>query len=166
MPPVFGLPKRQLDTLSFVMEDMVRNIALGTEINCGVSSAGPTSNDYYSANLEIYSDNASCYDILGISFLPFDNGSTRTAYAFLGPDNEHLRLYKSTQAGADFYPVTPPEIKIDATKSGFRVTGAELFPDTQQPKVTIRLAGKMVWKGVESPFDLETTVSQRLIDGE
>ena len=60
--------------------------------------------------------------------------------------------------------LTPDEVVINSISS-FSVLGAEPPPgDSQEPFVTIRLVGKITTQNVTTPFSLQTSVSQRLID--
>lgn len=161
-----------LDTLTFAMEDIARNISVGSAINCKISdpSSGPDANgNYLNATLYSVVDNAGCSNISAISFLPFTAtlaDDARTSYAFIGGNNacnNGKRLYKSTDNGSTFTPITGPEICLDAVKSGFLVTGADPS-DLVQPRVTIRLSGYVMYHSIKSTFNLQTSVSQRLID--
>ncbi|MEK7104940.1 MAG: hypothetical protein AAB868_02785, partial [Patescibacteria group bacterium] len=74
-------------------------------------------------------------------------------------------LQKSVSGGiaGTFVVLTPPEIIIDPA-SGFLVTGAETG-DNLQPFVTIKLIGTITSENnVVTPFSLQTSISQRLID--
>jgi len=66
---------------------------------------------------------------------------------------------------SDYVQLTPEEVSINSV-SGFTVLGAEpsTTGDTQEPLVTIRLVGTITFKNVVTPFSLQTSVSQRLID--
>ena len=140
-----------IDNLSFIMEDMSRNIRTGTVYHCiddgNVKSASAHSCSAGSTGK-------------GISFKSALDGS-QWVYAIFN-DNT---IQKSILGGADgsFTVLTPPEVKIDSASS-ISVIGAEPLPDTQQPFVTIRLVGTITSKGIVSPFSLQTSVSQRLID--
>ena len=63
-----------------------------------------------------------------------------------------------------FVQLVPDEVEIDPL-SYFSVSGAEPPPgDSRQPFVTIRLIGEITFKNVVTPFSLQTSISQRLID--
>ncbi len=103
-----------------------------------------------------------------------------------GPDstnNAHGIIEKSTDGGQTFFDLSPnatpggtgsdpniTTIYIDRTKSGFNVVGAcpsastDCIADKVQPFIVIRLAGTTVYKNTESAFNIETTVTQRLLD--
>jgi len=151
-----------MDNLSFIMEDMSRNIRLGQMYHCleddNLSSIA-TPNDCPTSSR-------------AISVEPF-NGSLDTTgdqliYQFIHPDSpDNGILQKSTNGGDSFLSLTPTEVIFDWSSSGFTVIGSEPSPeDFHQPRVIIRLVGRVVVPGtdVESPFNLQTTVSMRLVD--
>ena len=98
-----------MDTLSFVMEDMVRNIALGSEIHCQASFGNFQGETYKNVTLETFTDDSlGCNGVYAISFVPFDatDATVRTAYYLVDPSgvggNSPRRLYKSTDSGTNF----------------------------------------------------------------
>ncbi|OGI70024.1 hypothetical protein A2824_03620 [Candidatus Nomurabacteria bacterium RIFCSPHIGHO2_01_FULL_42_16] len=114
-----------VDNLSFVMEDMARNLRLGSEY---------TGSDYI------------------IDFKAVDG--TPTSYIFDSNDNYKIKKQKGS---GQFETLTLPEIEIDSS-SGFELD------NTGQPMVTIRISGKVIYKDLESEINLQTTVSQRLLE--
>ena len=74
------------------------------------------------------------------------------------------KIFKSTNGANNFIQLTPNEISISAI-SGFSVLGAEAYPgDTQQPLVGIKLVGTITNNTVVTPFSVQTSVTQRLVD--
>jgi hypothetical protein len=80
------------------------------------------------------------------------------------------KIFKSTvgpysPASPNWTQLTPDEVVISSA-SGFSVLGAgnPASLDQQQPFVIIRLVGTITFKNVVTPFSLQTSVSQRLID--
>ena len=75
------------------------------------------------------------------------------------------KIFKSVDGINTFFQLTPEEVVIDPVSS-FSVLGAEPAPgDQQQPFITIKLVGTITLKeGVVTPFSLQTSVSQRLVD--
>jgi len=152
-----------IDNLNFVMEDMSRNLRLGESYHC----------QYLTGTI---TDPADCPLSAGVLSIAFEKQGGDTANA--GDQvvyNIHIRnaqdvfLEKSTDSGATFYPITPDNpdtgsIKIDPIRSGFVVVGSNPT-DHKQPLVIIRLAGTIDIHGATTPFNLETSVSQRAIDG-
>mgnify|MGYP001573989563 CR=1 FL=1 len=156
-----------MDNLNFVMEDISRNLRTGYNYRC------------YNISQSLTGDSAinisrSCGNGWALAFEhtfgnPNDN-IDQWVY-FIGGDG---KIYKSTNnavGGIDnFVQLTPNEIiitgNVDGVQvSGFSVLGAEPPPgNSQQPFVIIKLVGKITFKDVVTPFSLQTSISQRLID--
>jgi len=115
-----------MDNLSFIMEDMSRNIRTGYNYGGGG---------------------------MQISFTSFDN----IPYAY---NIESSQINKFID-GVSF-PLSSSEISFKSG-SGFTIVGATPGDDLQ-PFVTIKLVGEITSKGVVTPFSLQTSVSQRLVD--
>ncbi len=160
-----------VDNLSFVMDDMARSVRLGDSIFCAQNSVVPNS------ALDITSGGqpaASCPDGGNIlAFEPYWNYDLNTldnqvVYYISDVDGIGTIFKKPAESmdwNADpFIPITPPEIDIDVNKSGFWVTGAEDEAIPIQPKVTIVLVGTVRIGNASTEFNLQTTVSQRLLD--
>lgn len=154
-----------MDNLSFIMEDMSRNLRTGYSYYC------ITGNDTLS-NVSTTKSDQGCW---GIAFESATGDPLKTDdqwVYYIGPDvnnNNKIGIFKATKGpyniADNFTKLTPDEVVIDPPPaSGFSVLGAEPSPDTQQPFVTIRLVGTITDRGTTTPFSLETSVSQRLID--
>lgn len=147
-----------IDNLSFVMEDMSRSLRTGYDYHC-ITDIN---------NLNNIGVGASGTDCTGIAFKPQGYSDTNNNLWVYEAVNDGTIYYirKSTDNGVTWVQMTPNEVKIDSA-TPFTVSGAELRPgDTLQPFVTIKLSGKIIipGKNVESPFSLQTSVSQRAID--
>jgi hypothetical protein len=169
-----------IDNLGFIMEDMARNIRLGSNYVCPAGVSGnppsdPLDDSAFTSNPLVNSLTAPADCPLGneANSLVFEgqNGNPtvdedQVGYVFIqnGPDDS-FRLYKTTNNGEEFHPISPSEVELDP-QSGFTVVGSALAPDVIQPRVIIRLSGKIKFKNVDSPFELQTTVSERLIDSQ
>ena len=153
-----------MDNLTFIMEDMSRNIRTGYNYYCtngGMSVVvGGTPQSCVSGNQAIVFETAdgnpnTLSDQWIYNIYPSDDGIGYNIWKSIGGSN------------GTFVQLNPEEIKLDGT-SGFIVTGAESStdsnPNKQQPLVTIRLVGTITTKGVAMPFSLQTTVSQRNLD--
>lgn len=143
-----------VDNLSFVMEDMSKNLRTGSKYYC-ITGADNL------LNITIPKSGASCW---GIAFQPSFSGNQWVYYI----DNVG-KIWKSTQGPynilSNYVQLTPDEVIIDTATSGFSVLGAEPPPgNSEQPFVTIRLVGKINYKNISTPFSLQTSVSQRQID--
>lgn len=157
-----------MDNLNFVMEDMARNIRLGSNPRCITSGTGGN------AGQSLYS-NISTFDVQ-----PDDCTSGSNKIAFNSVTHDPVIIY--TVSPVSPYPIykefesggvsgapriiTPPEVTIDPLRSGFTVTSSKKIKDNDfaQPVVTIRLAGTVTYKEVESPFAIQTTVTLRQLD--
>jgi len=155
-----------MDNLSFVMEDMSKNLRTGYNFHC----ISANTNSFSPSILSTAESGQSCW---GIAFesatgITSDEDDQWVYYISNG------KIFKATNApysdaetdpSTAFVQLNPDEIVIDAAASGFSILGAEPPPgDDQQPLVIIRLVGKIFYKNVETPFSLQTAVSQRLID--
>ena len=147
-----------MDNLNFIMEDMSRNIRLGTNFHCSLSS-GDSALD--GLGMPIPQDcNAGSHKIVFRAV----SGSNIT-YAITDPSLGAVQITKTIDSG------TPqifnlPEVVVDYYKSGFVVVGSPVG-DGLQPVVNIGLSGKVTYKsiGANSNFSIQTTVESRPLDG-
>jgi type II secretory pathway pseudopilin PulG len=151
--------RQAMDTLSFIMEDMSKNLRTGTTYHCDITQIGLGLNTPRScasagsiAFESAYGSTVNANDQWAYRIITTDGGAT-------------YNISRSTDSGSTWIQLNPAEMVITAA-SGFSVLGAEApsASNQQQPFVTIRLAGSITYKGVVTPFSLETSVSQRLID--
>lgn len=161
-----------MDNLSFIMEDMSRNLRTGYNYRCyDVNHPWNNGSDVGSIVMETP---RSCENgqvlvfeeaIVGIAGYPDDQWVYK-----ISSTNGVYTIWKSTLGGAvnTFVPLHGPEVVIDDNVFSFSVLGAEPSSasnnNKQQPLVIIRLAGNIVYKNLDSPFSIQTMVSQRLID--
>lgn len=142
------------DSLSFVMEDISRNLRTGYNYRC------LTGADDFS-NLGVKSGQ-NCW---GIAFEHQDGNKNdpNDQWVYYIADG---KIFKTIEGPVNFIQLTPTEVEIDGINSFFSVFGAEPPPgDLLQPFVTIKLSGKITLKNnVITPFSLQTSVSQRTID--
>lgn len=161
-----------MDNMSFVMEDMTRNIRLGTTFYCGdpdtmIIGATHSCPDYgtfpdasglpESLNLAfegLYGDPAEIEDQIIYKFIQDGIGSS-TGYLSKHINGDPL-------ISSNFKRITPADVKIDLTKSGFTVVGADA--DNLQTKVIVKLFGTVNYQNVSLPFNFQTTISPRNID--
>ncbi|MBP7804936.1 MAG: hypothetical protein KA052_01785 [Candidatus Pacebacteria bacterium] len=173
-----------MDSLSFVIEDMTRNIRLGTNIRCVLPSDGVMNSDGSMTPTGIWRFPStevlrqSCP--VGSNKIVF-NGVTHTGGA--SPVGGYITYVFTTplsaspgviikQKGDDMTTaqvITPPEVVIDFERSGFLVRGSEWpggdpVEDHAQPTVVIRIAGNITTDGVVTPFALQTSVVLRALD--
>jgi type II secretory pathway pseudopilin PulG len=146
-----------MDSLSFTMEEMARNIRTGYNYRC-------INDGNYSTNITV-TKSCSIGTGIALEYVFGDTASSEDQWVY---KIESSNLSKSTESAnpSSWVQLNPPEVVLSAA-SGFSVLGAEPAPgDTQQPLVIIKLVGSITYKGVVSPFSLETAVSQRLVDVE
>ncbi len=153
-----------LDNLSFSMEEMSRSLRTGSDFHCITDG-----NTVATSALSCPSGGLNSEK--GISFMPSSGGSRWVYYLRANADGS-LFLEKSTDGGNTFVPLTTSEIKINPS-SNFFVVGAEPPPpppppsisgDLNQPFVKIWLTGTIKEKNTDTPFSLQTSVSQRIPD--
>ncbi|MBP9802924.1 MAG: prepilin-type N-terminal cleavage/methylation domain-containing protein [Candidatus Pacebacteria bacterium] len=159
-----------MDNLSFVMEDMSRSIRTGYKYRCFDEGLIWENSYIQDGSLEIP---RSCALGHAIAFEEATTGNVGEAkdqwiYRF-GFDERTggFTIYKSINGGLNFYPLTDSKIVFDQT-SGISVLAAEPQDadpvNDGQPFVIIRLSGYIEFKGIKTPFNLQTSVSQTLID--
>lgn len=166
-----------MDSLSFTMEEMSRNLRTGYNYRCYDSTVPWGQGNAQTAGLNTP---RSCTNGGVIVFeeshgrtptsaVPDANATDQWAYKIESTNGGvSFNVSKSTNGGSTWVQLNPPEVLLDSF-SGFAVLGAEAptgfgTGDAQQPLITIILSGKITYKGVNTPFSLQTAVSQRLLD--
>jgi prepilin-type N-terminal cleavage/methylation domain-containing protein len=144
-----------MDSLSFTIDDMSRNLRTGTNYHCIDNTVNGTLTG---------TNNYSCAKGGGISFLS-SPPSTQWIY-YIGTYNGVVGIFKSTDGGNTFVKLNPDQVTIDTTNSYISVFGAETAAsgDIKQPFVTIHLSGTIQYQSIITTFSLQTSVSQRQID--
>ncbi len=161
--------RSSLDNLSFVMEDMSRNIRLSTLISCPASSSF----------VQLDCEGGAPGEMAGLSLQfeglggdPDDDSDNIVYWMVDGPEDgiEDGYIVKSTSGfdsdaenDAVYKRITPEDMKIDLGRSGFTVTGTTVG-DARQPRVIIRLYGVTTFQTSNLPFNIQTTISSRNID--
>ncbi|MEK7106543.1 MAG: hypothetical protein AAB895_04295 [Patescibacteria group bacterium] len=153
-----------MDSLSFIMEDMSKNLRTGTNYHC-VNDGNFTLNNINTPK--------SCATGGAIAF---ENGlgdpsinNDQWIYKIESVDGiQPFNIFKSVDSGATWVQLNPNEVEIDSLSS-FSVVGAEPPDengggDNKQPFVTMKLIGEIKVKNTTTPFTLQTSVSQRSID--
>ncbi len=161
------------DNLSFVTEDMSRNVRLGSNYRCPMDLGTIFNDDEYSFQVStidaLGQDCAVGDEGLSLSFDPMnanfdDPADTTDQMGYVIYNNAIYKTSASTFDGSvhTFIRITPPEVVIDESKSGFTVIGTE--STSTQPRVIVRLSGTVNYKNITTPFDIQTTLSQRLLE--
>lgn len=136
--------KTVVNNLHFALENMTRVIRTGSKYHCDITATPITT------ARDCATDSAS-----SLAFLSNDN--KETVYRLNGSTIE-----RSQNGGVSFEAITAPEMTVGQLQ--FFVDGAA-SAGGQQPRVLIVIGGVMQGKGqTSSSFNIETLVSQRLLD--
>lgn len=134
-----------LDSLNFTLEAMSRAIRFGTNYHCGSS---------------------------GNLYNPLDCSSPSSSFSFRSADGNLVTyflssniIYRSINNGTS-YALTPTNGDVIIQNLDFRVFGSYAYgTDYLQPQVIINVSGYSGSKSsTRSNFNLQTTVSQRVLD--
>jgi prepilin-type N-terminal cleavage/methylation domain-containing protein len=152
-----------IDNITFMTEDMSRNIRTGYNYHCGdpLSVQTPTVETPKSCTLggNIFFENGTTSGVPG-------NYTDQWGYKIDSLGGGIYNVSRTTDGGLTWVQLNPPGV-VFKSFSGFSVLGAESElqnGDIQQPLVVIKLAGTITYKNTISPFNIQTTVSQRLLD--
>lgn len=147
-----------IDNMGFVMEDMTKSIRTGTLYHCPTVLPDIT---FTSSSLSPFDATNCIGQMLSIAFQPASSLNTtlsQNQYAYVIVSGV---VYKLTSDGSPPVQISPSEITIDGGKSGFVVAGNDPT-SPEQPRVMIRLEGKITYRGNDTPFELQTTVVSRM----
>jgi len=134
--------KTVVNNLHFALENMTRTIRTGNFYHCDIEVGDVT-------------EPRDCASTPATSFAFLDSNGKRVEYRQNGAVIERL-----VSGDADFIGITAPEVTVNQLR--FFVSGAE---GAGQPRVLIVLDGMMQGRArVPSAFNIETLVSQRLLD--
>jgi prepilin-type N-terminal cleavage/methylation domain-containing protein len=150
-----------MDSLSFIMEDLSRNLRTGSAYHCftGADVIPNTSST-------LPSTPKSCANGWGLAFEPpgGSSGDNDDQWVYYINNGQLFKSSAGPYAPTSFVQLTADEIVLDSG-SGFSIVGAEPPPaNTGQPFVIVRLAGRITYKNIVTPFAIETSISQRLVD--
>ena len=161
--------RQALDTLSFAMEDMDRNIRLGTTFNCANLSTLATAADCptsdgsagsFFISMEPY-DHVTGTNNDQVIYWIYSAGDPTQAALYKKPETDTTPISTINPSNAPFVQITPSDMYIDETKSGFIVTSVGTGSSPMTPQVTIRLAGTVQYHNTIIPFDVQSTVAPR-----
>jgi len=136
-----------MNNLDFALQQMSRDIRVGKNYYCGEDYSLPGLRQSCSADPYATAFSYTSHD-----------GSARVVYKLVG--NQIMR----SETGVDgFYSITSPQIVID--KLRFYVSGAEANSTPQlQPKILVVLDGHVKIKNSQTNFQVQTTISSRLLN--
>lgn len=147
-----------MDNLSFIMEDISRNLRTGYNYQCFI--------DGQPLGFSKLGAPRSCASGWAIAFEAATGNKDSYSDQWVYYISNDGKIFKSIDGAVSFVQLTSDEITIDPDPiSGFSVLGAEPpSGNTQQPLVIIKLIGTITTKNIVTPFSLQTAVSQRLLD--
>lgn len=153
-----------VDNLSFIMEDLSRNLRMGGTFHCDVYNVGAFPSPETISQPRDCSQGSyiafECSDPLAcLKDRPEDQWAYRLENKIEGGG---YNISKSTDGGAigTWTQLNSNEIFIKS--ASFSVLGST--PGGDQPIAFIRLVGEIRYKNVVTPFSLQTSSSQRLMD--
>ena len=149
-----------MDNLSTTIESIVRGVKTGLTYHCGSTGTITTPQNCASGSSYFAFESASGNPLLGTDQIVYT----------LGPQGAGCpsanQICRSTDSGANFYPITagPPQITIDTLR--FYVLGAD-SSDAVQPRVVISIKGTTGLSAKEkTSFSMQTMITQRTPDEE
>ncbi len=168
--------KTVMDNLNFALESMSRTIRTGLYYHCGTSNISGT---------ELPPQD--CSSSSGDTFFVFKANEATTPYTVYCLSGTTIWRLKTSSVGgvstscgstpAGYLSITAPEVKIESLK--FYTIGSLPYPsggssacasppagyDCMQPRVVMTVSGYVeVGAAGKSPFNIQTTVTQRLYD--
>ncbi len=160
--------KSVINNLNFSLDAMSRSIRTGINYHCGTT--GTLTNPFDCPIVagvmvpDTYFTYKTADGVVGAGDSPILNAQVTYCLGTVSPlacNSSGNTILRSINGGT-FSPLTAPEVKI--TTLAFYVKGAP-SGDNIQPKVTILISGSVSANGTQSsPFNLQTTVTQRLYD--
>ncbi len=133
-----------IGNLNYALENMSRNIKKGSSFHCGDSRP--------------FDEPKNCWR-LGKNAIVFEPKRGNDRWVFKEGSGV---LKRSTDGGSNFIEMTSDNVVIEEMK--FYVKGA-IEGDNKQPKVVIIIRGYVESsKGIKSEFNIQTMVSQRVLD--
>jgi hypothetical protein len=139
-----------MDNLGFAIENMSKSIRTGRTYHCG------------SGNVATPQDCSNGSNIFAFEASDGNDSTSNDQVVFRLNGNQ---IERSINGGSNYLGITSPEISIDSGDGlQFYVVGAG-SGDNRQPKVILVLRGQAGVKAKEiSRFEIQTTISQRLVD--
>jgi prepilin-type N-terminal cleavage/methylation domain-containing protein len=172
--------RKAIDNLSFTIEDMARSLRVGTNYQCASMFATPLADNAFptvfadpSADVAGagFGEGVACPEGVGAIFFESAEGDPATdsdqyGFMMLYNDDNVGKLYKTTDGGVSWLVITPPSVNLDPIRSGFMVTGTGTTLESEfiQPLVFMHLVGTVQYGDIVTPFNLQTSVSQRALD--
>ena len=153
-----------VDNVNFAMESMTREIRMGTHYNC------VESNQYIISNVVVENDCENGGNVIEFNS-PINQGEThRIAYYKVerttpdGKGDGTYTLKRCESNTGECADIVSKDVNIDTLKfyvNGSTLPNADDTGDKIQPSVRILIRGKVVVKGIDKTFSLQTMASQR-----
>ncbi len=142
--------KTVVNNLHFALENMTRNIRTGSHFRCDASGVAP--------GVPLVARDCATAPATSFAFLTKDG--TLTVYQY----NTNAKSIERIEEGGEAIPITAPEVILNQMR--FFVSGAgDGAEGAGQPRVLLVLDGVVQGRArVPSVFNIETLVSQRLLD--
>ncbi|MDO8564419.1 MAG: type II secretion system protein [bacterium] len=141
--------KTVLNNLHFALENMSRNLRTGSVYHCDVG-------------VGVVDEPQDCASTPAASIAFASRDGSRVRYRHQGKAIERAIIRAEDGGAVTYIPITAPELEVEQLQ--FFVDGSN-DADSRQPRVLILMSGSMKGKGkVVSRFDIESLVSQRLLD--
>lgn len=144
--------KSVMNNLNFALENMSRNLRVGTDYHCSESAVVPP-------NVSSPNNCPTGGVLIGFEETGGNPASPtdQVIYRFVGNSIE-----KSSDGGATFIAITAPEVTIEDVR--FYVVGTTRG-DTNQPRILMTVSGFAgIGERILTTFNLQSTVSQRVLD--
>ena len=143
-----------MNNLNFALENMSRNLRVGTNYHCETLAAIAPPADIDTPTNCI---NGGKYLAFESSKGSLNNNADQVVYRVIDKT-----LEKSANSGQDFVAITAPEVSID---DFFFYVDGNALNDNRQPRVVMILHGSAGNKAkTKTEFNLQTMVSQRILD--
>ena len=133
-----------ITNLNFAIESMLRDIRTGINYDCTANPVDPTPHNCATS---------------GNSAISFINSNADNIQYTLSSSGA---IIKTVAAADSSGPITAPEVHIETLE--FYVDGAESATPNQQPHVLVRIKGYAGGSKNISHFDIQTYVSQRVLN--
>ena len=138
-----------MDNVNFAMENMSRNLRMGSNFNC-------TSTPVSSSSLNNSMTNDCSSGNHAIIFTPYEYSQGNLAFQLSSSSGSSKTVQKVSSTGT--IDLTSPEVNITDLK--FFVSGSGLG-DNPQPSVFIMMKGEIIIKNEKTNFAIQTLASQR-----
>jgi len=153
-----------MTNLSFTLDSMTREIRTGTDYFCSSGSVPTTGFSTQDCGANEFTAGTALFINEGGQSLTSGKGSSRIGYR-LNAGAIERRLGDPSTIGVDWIPVTDTNVTISSLN--FYVWGSDphsVGVDINAPIVSIYISGYVTKRGVSEEFNIQTSVTQLLLD--